>query len=71
MRHIVTELLANPQRRDEYWVALAAVALRASLWTTMSVPQRRLMVYVAGVAIGELIDHGAAPDATEFSGLTG
>ncbi|XWX05133.1 Clp protease N-terminal domain-containing protein [Aggregatilineales bacterium SYSU G02658] len=71
VRHIVAELLANPKRRDEYWVALAVVALRASLWTTMSVPQRRLMVYVAGVAIGELIDHGAAPDATEFSGLTG
>lgn len=72
VRQIVTELLAHPQRRDEYWVALAAAALRASLWTTMSVPQRRLMVYVAGFAIGELIKRGPGdtPDATEFSGYT-
>lgn len=70
VRQIITELLAVPDHHEEYWVALTAVAIRAALWTTMSVPQRRLMVYVAAFAIGELLNHtdGHSPDATEFTG---
>lgn len=70
VRQIVTELLAVPDHHDEYWVALAVVAMRASLLATMSVPQRRLMVYVAGFAIGELLSRtdGHSPDAPEVTG---
>lgn len=73
LRSIISEQLATSGKWEEYWIALAVVTLRASLWATMSVPQRRLMAFVSGLAIGELDQvaaSGGAPDETEFTNHT-
>jgi hypothetical protein len=71
VREIVREHLAHPGKWEEYWVALALIALRAMTWATLPVPNRRLMLLVAAVAGGELdrleLHEDASNDATEFT----
>lgn len=74
LRDIVFQRLAIKSKWEEYWAALAIVALRAVTWHTLTIPQRRLMTYVSGLAMSEL-DHltppgDNTPDATEFTNHT-
>jgi hypothetical protein len=54
VRFIVGECLHHGRQWMEYWVALAFVALRAVGWESMSVPQRRLMLYISALALSEI-----------------
>jgi len=54
IRDIVHEGLATPDKWSEYFVALALCSLRAVTWETMAVGGRRLMLYVAALALHEL-----------------
>jgi hypothetical protein len=54
IREIVRECLAVPDRWEEYYVALALCALRATTWKTMSLGGRRLMFLLAGLMALEL-----------------
>jgi hypothetical protein len=74
VRQVVEICLANSARWQEYYIALAFVALRAMLWETLPMAARRLMLYVAGVAIQEFVGSiapqgqggGNPSDATDF-----
>jgi hypothetical protein len=75
LRRIVAECLASNEKWEEYWVALAMIALRAVTWNTLSLPQRRLMFFVSALAITELEQSSYrgeySTDATEFTKNTG
>jgi hypothetical protein len=54
IREIVQECLAVENKWSEYYVALAFCALRAMMWETLSLSNRRLMLMVSALAIHEL-----------------
>ncbi len=54
LREIVGECLAVEDNWTEYFIALAACALRAMSWETLSIGCRRLMFLLAAIAMYEL-----------------
>lgn len=58
IREIVRECLATPDHWEEYYVALALCALRATTWKTMTLGGRRLMFLVAGYMALQLSQPG-------------
>jgi hypothetical protein len=67
IRDIVQASLAQTDNWTEYYVALAICALRAMTWNTLSIGNRRLMLLLAALAIGELY---MKPGASGSSDLT-
>ncbi|MFN8527137.1 MAG: Clp protease N-terminal domain-containing protein [Anaerolineae bacterium] len=66
IREIAQDSLRVPGKWAEYFVALTLCALRALTWETMSVGGRRLMLYVAALAVYELINRPVGEDQTPF-----
>lgn len=58
VREIAKECLARPDSWSEYYVALTMCALRAYMWDTVSLGSRRLMFYLAALAIHEMRNRG-------------
>ena len=58
VREIAKECLAREGSWSEYYVALAMCAIRAYTWDTLSLGSRRLMFYLAALAIHELRSRG-------------
>lgn len=54
IRDIARKGLATADKWSEYFVALGLCSLRAMTWETMAVGGRRLMLYVAALALHEL-----------------
>jgi len=63
LRQIVKMLLADSTSWNEYYVALALVAMRAVSWETMRVDQRRLMFLVAMIAFYEYYNDDTASNS--------
>lgn len=57
IREIVQECLTSPGEWQEYWVALALCALRATTWKAMTLGGRRLMFLLSGLSILEITRH--------------
>jgi hypothetical protein len=53
LRKIVQRCLATSQQWQEYFLSLALVSLRAMLWETMSLDNRRLMYLLSALAMHE------------------
>jgi Ternary complex associated domain 9/Clp amino terminal domain, pathogenicity island component len=58
VREIVKECLAREGSWSEYYIALTMCAMRAFTWETLSLGARRLMFYLAALAIHELRSRG-------------
>jgi hypothetical protein len=58
VREIARECLVRPDSWSEYYIALTMCALRAYMWDTVSLGARRLMFYVAALAINEMRSRG-------------
>ncbi len=58
VREIVRECLAREGSWSEYYIALIMCAMRAFTWETLSLGARRLMFYLAALAIHELRSRG-------------
>ena len=56
VREIVSECLVYPERMNEYYVALAVLALRLMDWKSETVDGRRLAFLVSALSLSELRD---------------
>jgi hypothetical protein len=76
VRQIVQECLAQPDRWDEYFIALALIALRVLDWQSETIDGRRLAFLIAALAMKEAqkpfrTDGGDWPDLTQTDLRTG
>ncbi|MDX2159838.1 MAG: Clp protease N-terminal domain-containing protein [bacterium] len=66
IRQIVAESLQMPDKWTEYFVALTLCAIRAITWETMTVGGRRLMLYIAALALHELSRRPRVEEQTPY-----